>query len=744
MNQPRSAMGDSPGHAGPPSGTEDSPQPMAAPAEVPGYRPVRLLGRGAFGEVWVALDVNTGRQVAIKFLTHRAGLDASLFSREVEKLVLLSTDRYIVQLLQVGWDANPAYFVMEYLEGGSLEDLLQRKGTLPPERGLELFREIVIGISHAHRKGILHCDLKPANILLDQDGRPRLADFGQSRLTRDQRPALGTLFYMAPEQADAEALPDTRWDVYALGAIGHAMLVGVPPHRSEATVRELDATRDLRDRLARYQRLLRTAPIAQEHHRVLGVDRDLRQILDRCLAVDPDARYSQVEGILEDLRRREIRRGQRPLLTLAVLGPVLLLLLMSWFGWRVYQLAVQESRDLAIGATRASNTFAAKVVAKNVASALEQRFRAVQEVAGDPEFIARVQATLANPDNQIDLAILRDPHGDSGPVASAISRFRGDPVRAELQAFIDNVVRDPRRPHDASWLVLGPDGTMLAAGFRDSPAHPIVGENFAYRNYFHGGPKHLDEDARPKTTVADTQLSAVFRSTATNQWKVAISTPILERGQVLGVLAMTVELGNIVDFPSSRDQRDQCAWLVDGREGADQGIVLQHPLLDQLVHRAADETEGAGGIPSRMLDYRVETAKYLQNSGGLFRDPFADDPLGTAFNGEWIADAAEVEIPRVDLQGKVQSLRTGLLIVVQSRLTATLAPAYQLADRLTRNGLAAFAGFVIISTTLGCIVVWRAMRPSIDASAVPTPTATQPEPASSSLHDRETLVHRGK
>src|SRR5688572_20166001 len=229
------------------------------PTEVPGYETQRFIGSGAYGEVWAGVDRNTGRRVAIKFYAHRRGVDWSLLSREVEKLVFLSADRYVVQLLEVGWEAEPPYYVMEYVENGSLEDLLRSQGTFSVPAAVEMFREIAVGLNHAHGRGVLHCDLKPANILLDQDHRPRLAGFGQSRLSREQRPALGTLFYMAPEQADLEAVPDARWDVYALGAILYCMLVGAPPHRDEESVRKMESNADLSDRLARYRQAIRSA-----------------------------------------------------------------------------------------------------------------------------------------------------------------------------------------------------------------------------------------------------------------------------------------------------------------------------------------------------------------------------------------------------------------------------------------------------------------------------------------------------
>ena len=133
------------------------------------------------------------------------------------RLRLVTGGLSLVQLLDVGWDAEPPYYVMEFIEHGSLNDLLQSRMTVSAPEAVVFFREIAIGLAHAHGKGVLHCDLKPANILLDSDLHPRLADFGQSRLSHEQTPALGTLFYMAPEQAAGEETVDERADVFALG-----------------------------------------------------------------------------------------------------------------------------------------------------------------------------------------------------------------------------------------------------------------------------------------------------------------------------------------------------------------------------------------------------------------------------------------------------------------------------------------------------------------------------------------------
>ena len=150
-----------------------------------------LWARGAYGQVWTAVDRNTGRKVAIKFFAHRKGVDSGLLSSEVEKLVFLSSDRYVVQLLEVGWEAEPPYYVMEYIEYGSLNDRLRKEGPIPVSEAVELFREVAVGLSHAHSKGVLHCDLKPANILLDQGRSPAPRGFWPVAVKWRTTPGIG-------------------------------------------------------------------------------------------------------------------------------------------------------------------------------------------------------------------------------------------------------------------------------------------------------------------------------------------------------------------------------------------------------------------------------------------------------------------------------------------------------------------------------------------------------------------------
>jgi hypothetical protein len=650
------------------------------PTQVPGYDPQLFLGAGAYGEVWVALERNTGRRVAIKFYAHRGGLDWSLLSREVEKLAFLFADRYVVQLLAVGWDAEPPYYVMEYLERGSLAERLQA-GPLAVGEAVQTFRDVATGLVHSHAKGVLHCDLKPANILLDQDGKPRLADFGQSRLSTEQAPALGTMFYMAPEQADLEAVPDVRWDVYALGALLYCMLTGSPPHRLPQAVEQFETTADLKTRLADYRRWIETAPQAVGHRRVRGVERGLAEIIDRCLAPQPEKRFPSVGAVLEALDAYTARRARRPLMVLGAVGPALLLAVVGWFAWWGFSAAVRDSSTALVHRALESDAFAAHHVARAAGTELEQRYQSVEGAAAAPGFHRVLTDSLAKPAMHEMLVRLSDP---ALPLnkheAERLRRqFLKLPERAEVQqefARLAAAWTKPGEEHAAvSWLLCDPLGVTIAR----VPEGPTIGKCFAWRSYFHGGPSDREETWRPAAGehLRKTQANA-FRSQAVLQWLVGISTPIYDdappknKPMFLGVISRTVEVGRFIKFPGSQEQ---FAVLVDFRAGKNQGLVVQHPLLDAMLER--------GGVPDRFMAYRLaagdlpDTREREEN----YLDPLAEDEAGGPYRQRWLAQMKPVEVRGED---------TGWLVIVQEAYDVAIgATIARLQWDLIRNGLIA-------------------------------------------------------
>ncbi len=700
------------------------------PLEIPGYEPRQFLGAGAYGEVWVAIDQNTGRRVAIKFYTHQGGVDFALLASEVEKLVFLSADRYVVQLLDVGWDANPPYYVMEYVENGSLEDYLQEHGPLPVGEAVEMFREVATGLLRSHGKGVLHCDLKPANVLLDQEHQPRLADFGQSRLSCDQTPALGTLFFMAPEQADLDAVPDARWDVYALGALLHCMLTGDPPHRSSQAISQIDSTPDLNQRLQWYRELIREARPPELHRQRKDVDRALSEILQRCLAVDPEERYPTVQSVLEALRARDIQRDRRPLVILGLLGPLLFLLVTAMFAYRSYLHTVDNSDRLLLRRAEESNGFAADFVAEAVARRIEGYFRAVEEVASRPELKKLILQVEEDP----QLAALLRELAREDLAADALTKWRAEfllhPNRQSIAQWVGQLLQRPYRPEVASWFVTNAEGIHLAASFDVAAEASPVGGNFSYRTYFHGGT--TDERPADHGHIEQTHLSTVFQSTATGTWKVAISTPVMEDGAFLGIVALTVELGRLGEMLGGSEGVRQFNVLVDGREGDSRGVILQHPLFMHLLQQQG------------YLDAEFSTAKEYRvpldhwGEERLYVDPLGHHPQGQAYRRRWIAAKRQVLLEPEKRQAAGSNAApqdTGLIVIVQEDYDLAAAPIYNLGRSLVRQGLLAFSVVMLVVGVLWYFVT-RAIR---DPNETLRRRQGGPRSNSTTLHNMETI-----
>lgn len=257
------------------------------------------LGEGGMGAVYLAEQTEPMRRlVAIKLSRHRrvSVEDLARFSVERQALAQLNHPA-IAQVYDAGTlDDGLPFFVMEYVPGSRITDFCAEHGLDVPAR-VALMRQVCLGVEHAHQRGLVHCDLKPGNILtvlVDGQARPKIIDFGIARALGEggQRVAShGTPGYMSPEQARSDTILNTRTDVYSLGRVLLELLAPKPPSGTAP------ATGTLAPSSATMPKLPPIPGVAAIRHA------ELEAILGRALAPDPDARYSGAAALAEDLAR---------------------------------------------------------------------------------------------------------------------------------------------------------------------------------------------------------------------------------------------------------------------------------------------------------------------------------------------------------------------------------------------------------------------------------------------------------
>jgi serine/threonine protein kinase len=261
------------------------------------YEVTGPLASGGMAEVFVAQDQLLGRTVAIKILHPEFARDPSFverFRREAQSAASLNDPR-IVAIYDWGTDDSTYYLVMEFVDGKSLKELIQGEGPFTPERAEEIVAEVSSALQYAHAHGIVHRDVKPANIMLTADGRTKVMDFGIARAMADAGATvtqtgtvLGTANYLSPEQA--QALPvDARSDVYSTGVVLYEMLTGEVPFKADTAV-------------AIAYKHVREAPKAPS---LLApeVSPALDAVVLKALAKNPDNRYQSAEELRLDLQR---------------------------------------------------------------------------------------------------------------------------------------------------------------------------------------------------------------------------------------------------------------------------------------------------------------------------------------------------------------------------------------------------------------------------------------------------------
>jgi eukaryotic-like serine/threonine-protein kinase len=269
-----------------------------------------FLGRGGFGFVYLANDTLLHEPVALKELIPALVGDEEILKRflaEARATMRLTHER-IVWSHDVFAERGNYYIVMEYMAGGSLEARLERDGALPVGEAVRVAAEVCEGLAHAHAEGVVHCDLKPANVLFDGRGRAKVADFGIAHVPTEMhsrswntRPGFvgGTLPYMSPEQADG-VRDDPRVDVYAVGAVLYRMLSARPYLAFEARETPGAQARNV-------QRILTDAPLPPSTYN-RAVPPWLDAVVLGALAKRRDQRYSSAAALREALLRRSVPR----------------------------------------------------------------------------------------------------------------------------------------------------------------------------------------------------------------------------------------------------------------------------------------------------------------------------------------------------------------------------------------------------------------------------------------------------
>ncbi|MBU8865415.1 Stk1 family PASTA domain-containing Ser/Thr kinase [Paenarthrobacter aromaticivorans] len=250
------------------------------------------LARGGMSTVYLATDQRLERDVALKVLHPHLANDETFLerlSREAKAAASLSHP-HVVSVLDQGEDGHIAYLVMEYVKGHTLRDVINQQGALPPRLALALIDPVIEGLAAAHGSGLIHRDIKPENVLIADDGRIKVGDFGLARAvtaTTSTGALIGTVAYLAPELVLGKPA-DARSDVYSAGIMLYEMLTGKQPYAGESPIQ------------VAYQHV--NAAVGRPSEAAPGLAEDLDELVQWCTAVDAENRPVDGSALLSELR----------------------------------------------------------------------------------------------------------------------------------------------------------------------------------------------------------------------------------------------------------------------------------------------------------------------------------------------------------------------------------------------------------------------------------------------------------
>ena len=259
------------------------------------YKILEEVGTGGMAVVYKAQDILLDRIVAVKILLAKYGDDHDFvvrFRQEAQAAAKLSHPN-IVNIYDVGYDENVHYIVMEYVRGETLKEYIEKHGHLPINTSIQITFDIGEALENAHKNGIVHCDIKPHNILVTETGRIKVADFGIARAinssatNKDDHAVLGSVHYFSPEQASGGPV-DERTDIYSLGVVMYEMMTGVVPFEGETAISV--ALQHVQDDI----------PLPTKYNR--RIPRLVEQCILKAMAKNPDDRFQSIAEMMSELR----------------------------------------------------------------------------------------------------------------------------------------------------------------------------------------------------------------------------------------------------------------------------------------------------------------------------------------------------------------------------------------------------------------------------------------------------------
>jgi serine/threonine-protein kinase len=277
--------------------------------QIPGYQMIDKLGKGSMGVVFKAKQISVDRVVAIKILLDPLAQNKEFikrFEREAMIAAKLSHNN-VVNAIDAGQIDNHYYFVMEYVEGPTIKDFLDKNKVFEEKEALRITLAIAEALKHAAQKGLIHRDIKPENVILTKDGGVKLADLGLARLTDDEKwglseagMAIGTPYYISPEQVRGETHIDIRADIYSLGATLYHMVTCKVPYGGDTPNDVMRKHVDLK------------CAIIPPDHLNPNLSGGLGMVVETMLAKNREHRYQSCDDLILDLKC--LQRGESPMI----------------------------------------------------------------------------------------------------------------------------------------------------------------------------------------------------------------------------------------------------------------------------------------------------------------------------------------------------------------------------------------------------------------------------------------------